>query len=35
MHTIDLIPILFTGSVFLLLAIYLGYEYVVGKMKYQ
>ena len=35
MHTIDVIPILFVGSVFCLLAIFLGYEYAVGKMKYN
>ena len=35
MPTIDIIPILFVASVFCLLAIYLGYEYAVGKMKYQ
>lgn len=33
MHSVDMIPILFVGSVFCLLVIYLGYEYVVGKMK--
>ena len=31
MLTIDVIPNLSVGSVFCLLAIYLGYEYAVGK----
>lgn len=33
MHSVDIIPILFVGSIFCLLAIYLGYEYIAGKMK--
>ena len=33
MDVIDIAPILFVGLVFFQLVIYLGYEYIMGKMK--